>query len=176
MGFLVMGYHPGAEDDGIYLTAVKADLNPALFPHDAAFFQLQMRTSTFDTWMAHFVQGTGIPLAWSELLWQALSIILILWACWSIVCQLFEEATARWAGLAMVAAMFTLPVAGTALFIVDQYLHPRSGNGAGPVWRLPDHGREALAGDTAGYYWVRAAPANGDPGHLFLLRTDADDL
>ncbi len=126
IGFLVMGYHPGAEDDGIYLTAVKADLNPALFPHDAAFFQLQMNTSVFDTWMARFVQFTGIPVAWSELLWQALSIILILWACWSIVCQLFEEATARWAGLAMVAAMFTLPVAGTALFIVDQYLHPRA--------------------------------------------------
>ena len=121
-----MGYHPGAEDDGIYLTAVKADLSPALFPHDAAFFQLQMRTSTFDTWMAHFVQGTGIPLAWSELLWQALSIILILWACWSIICRLFPENTARWAGVALVGTLFTMPVAGTALYIFDQHLHPRS--------------------------------------------------
>ena len=49
LGFCVMGYHPGAEDDGIYLAAVKADLNPTLYPHDAAFFQLQMRTSVFDT-------------------------------------------------------------------------------------------------------------------------------
>ena len=39
LGFGVMGYHPGIEDDGVYLTAVKADLNPALFPHDAAFFK-----------------------------------------------------------------------------------------------------------------------------------------
>jgi hypothetical protein len=101
-------------------------LNPALFPHDAAFFQLQMRTSVFDTWMARFVQFSGVSLVWSELLWQWLSIIMILWACWSIICQLFEETAARWAGLAMVAAMFTLPVAGTALFIVDQYLHPRA--------------------------------------------------
>ncbi|MGA3082283.1 MAG: hypothetical protein ABSD44_13085 [Terracidiphilus sp.] len=126
LGFLVMGYHPGAEDDGIYLTAVKADLNPALYPHDAAFFQMQMRTSVFDTWMAHFVQFTRIPIPWSEVLWQWISIVLILWACWSIVCQLFEEAAARWAGVAMVSAMFTLPVAGTALYIVDQYLHPRA--------------------------------------------------
>lgn len=121
-----MGYHPGAEDDGVYLSAIKADLNPSLFPHDAAFFQLQMRASVFDTWMAHFVRFTGIPVPWAELLWQLISIILVLWACWSIICQLFEETTARWAGLAMVAAMFTLPVAGTALFIVDQYLHPRA--------------------------------------------------
>jgi hypothetical protein len=126
LGFLVMGYHPGAEDDGIYLSAVKADLHPALYPHDAPFFQLQMRASIFDTLMVPFVRFTGIPVPWSELLWQLISIALVLWACWSIVCQLFREAAARWAGLAMVAAMFTLPVAGTALFIVDQYLHPRA--------------------------------------------------
>lgn len=126
VGFLVMGYHPGLEDDGVYLSAVKADLSPALYPHDAAFFQLQMRTSVFDTWMAHFVQWTGIPVASSELLWQWVCIVLVLWACWMIVTQLFEEATARWAGVAMVAAMFTLPVAGTALYLMDQHLHPRN--------------------------------------------------
>jgi hypothetical protein len=126
LGFLVMGYHPGAEDDGIYLSAIKADLNPSLFPHDADFFRLQMRTSFFDNWMASFVHGTGMPLVWAELLWQWISIVLIVWACWTLVCQLFEDVPARWGGLAMFAAMFTLPVAGTALYIVDQYLHPRN--------------------------------------------------
>jgi len=121
-----MGYHPGAEDDGIYLTAIKADLNPALLPHDAPFFQLQMHASVFPEMMVHFVQLTRMPLPWAELLWQLISIALILWGCWSIICQIFEETAARWAGLAMVSAMFTLPVAGTALFIVDQYLHPRA--------------------------------------------------
>ena len=67
-GFLVMGYHPGFEDDGIYLTAVKADLNPALFPHDSDFFRLQMQASVFDGGIAHFVRWTGIPVAWAELL------------------------------------------------------------------------------------------------------------
>jgi len=125
LGFVAMGYHPGAEDDGIYLTSVEAQLNPALFSHDAAFFQLQMRTSVFDTWMAYFVRCTGMSVAWAELFWQAISIVLILWACWNIVSQLFEEAAARWAGVAMVAAMFTLPVSGTALYLLDQHLHPR---------------------------------------------------
>jgi hypothetical protein len=126
LGFGVMGYHPGIEDDGVYLTAVKADLNPALYPHDAAFFKLQMRASVFDTWMAHFVRLTGIPVAWSELLWQSISILLVVWACWSIVRQLFRDAAAQWAGVALTAAMFTLPVAGTALYIMDQHLHPRN--------------------------------------------------
>ncbi|MGD0830460.1 MAG: DUF6798 domain-containing protein [Terracidiphilus sp.] len=126
LGFLVMGYHPGAEDDGIYLSAIKADLNPSLYPFNAGFFTLQMKASVFPNCMAEFIRASHIPIAWSELLWQWISIVLILWGCWSIVSQLFEETAARWAGLATVAAMFTLPVAGTALFIVDQYLHPRA--------------------------------------------------
>jgi hypothetical protein len=126
LGFAVMGYHPGVEDDSLYLTAVKACIDPALFPHDGAFFLLQMRTSVFDTWMAHFVTGTGIPVVWAELLWQCVSLYLVLWSCWSIAGHLFKETAARWAGVALAAAMFTLPVAGTGLYIMDQHLHPRS--------------------------------------------------
>lgn len=120
-----MGYHPGAEDDGVYLTAIKADLHPQLFPHDAAFFQLETRTTVFDTAMAGIVRSTGMPVAWAELLGQCVSILVVLGACWSIVCYLFEEASARWGGVSMVAAMFTLPVAATGLYILDQHLHPR---------------------------------------------------
>lgn len=126
LGFLVMGYHPGAEDDGVYLAAVEAAVHPYLFPHDAGFFRLQMHYSVFDTWMAHFVRATGMSIAWSELLWQFVSIVAILWACWRILCRLFAETPARWGGLAMVSAMLTLPVAGTGIYIADQYLHPRN--------------------------------------------------
>jgi len=126
LAFLVMGYHPGFEDDGIYLTAVKADLNPALFPHNADFFRLQTQATVFDDWMAHFVRWTGIPLAWSELLWQFAALFLILWASQRIAAHLFEEARAQWAAVAMVTAMLTLPVAGTALNLADQHLHPRN--------------------------------------------------
>jgi hypothetical protein len=126
LGFLVMGYHPGFEDDGIYLTAVKADLNPVLFPHDSDFFRLQTQATVFDGWMAHFVIWTGVPVSWSELLWQCAALFLILWASRMIAARLFTEECARWAAVAMVAAMFTLPVAGTALNIADQHLHPRN--------------------------------------------------
>jgi hypothetical protein len=125
-GFVVMGYHPGFEDDGLYLTAVKADLTPALYPHDSEFFRLQMQASVFDGAMAHFVRWTGIPLGWAELLWQFAALFFILWACRRIAAQIFEDLPAQWAAVAMVAAMFTLPVAGTALNITDQHLHPRN--------------------------------------------------
>jgi len=126
LGFLVMGYHPGFEDDGVYLTAVKADLNPALFPHDSDFFRLQMQATVFDGAMAHFVRWTRIPVAWAELLWQFVALFLVLWACRRIAALLFAQAREQWAAVAMVAAMFTLPVAGTALNIADQHLHPRN--------------------------------------------------
>jgi hypothetical protein len=126
LGFAAMGYHPGLEDDAVYLTAVKADLNPALFPHNAEFFRLQMEATIFDGSMAHFVQWTRIPLAWSALFWQFTALFLTLWACRRIAEQIFPERAAQWAAMAMVAAMFTLPVAGTALSIADQHLHPRN--------------------------------------------------
>ena len=126
LGFAVMGYHPGAEDDGVYLTAVKADLHPTLFSHDSDFFRVQLQATVFDGWMAKFVEATHLPVAWAEILWQFLSLFVILAACRSIAEQLFPEKRAQWAAVAMVSAMFTLPVAGTALYLVDQHLHPRA--------------------------------------------------
>ena len=147
LGFLVMGYHPGIEDDGVYLTAAKADLNPALYPHDADFFRLQMQASLFDNAMAATVKLTGLRLPWVALLLQLLSITLILWACLGIARLLFAERAAQWGAVSMVAAMLTLPVAGTALFIADQHLHPRNLATALiliAVWRILD-GRYWLA-------------------------------
>lgn len=126
LGFGVMGYHPGIEDDGIYLTAIKSNLNPSLFPHDSEFFRLQLQATLFDKWMAGLIRFTGLSVSVMELLCQFGAIVLTLFACWSIVRQLFPEKRAQWAGVAMVAAMFTLPVAGTALFLVDQHLHARN--------------------------------------------------
>jgi hypothetical protein len=114
------------EDDGVYLAGIKADLQPALFPHNADFFRLQLRLTVFDNFMAQFVRLTHIPLPWAVLFWQFVSLFVILWAARRIAAQLFSEASAQWAGVATVAAMFTLPVAGTALNIADQHLHPRN--------------------------------------------------
>ena len=126
LAFAVMGYHPGTEDDGVYLSAVKSNLNPALYPRDADFFRLQTEGTLFDESVAGFSRLTHIPVPVTALLWQFATIGLIIFACWEIARRLFQERSAHWAGVATVAAMFTLPVAGTALFLVDQHLHARN--------------------------------------------------
>lgn len=126
LAFLVMGYHPGLEDDGVYLSAIKRDLNPALYPHDSGFFRIQLQATIFDKAIAAFVRATRVPLETTELLFQFVSIVLIVLGCWLIARRLFEEERAQWAGVALTASMLTLPVAGTALNLADQHLHPRN--------------------------------------------------
>ncbi len=122
-----MGYHPGIEDDSVYLSAVKSELNPALYPRDAEFFRVQLQATLFDKWVADSIRWTHIPVPVAEFLWQFATIALLLIACWSIArCLFADDGAAPWGGVAMVAAMLTLPVAGTALYLADQHLHPRN--------------------------------------------------
>jgi hypothetical protein len=60
-------------------------------------------------------------------LWHLASIFLLLLACWELSGLFFPNAPkARWGGVCLVAALLTIPVAGTALYIMDQYLNPRN--------------------------------------------------
>src|SRR5271169_4440698 len=120
--FLVMGYHPGLEDDAFYLAAIKRNLNPALFPHDADFFRLQFQATIFDKLIALSVGWTHVPLAWVALLWQLAAIFVILHSCWRISRRCFSESPAQWAAVTMIAVLLTLPVSGTAINIADQHL------------------------------------------------------
>ena len=69
---------------------------------------------------------THVRLEVGLLLWQAASIFLLLLACWELSSLLFSTPRARWSGVCLVAALLTIPVAGTALYIMDQYLNPRN--------------------------------------------------
>jgi hypothetical protein len=124
--FLVMGYHPGLEDDAFYLAAIKRNLNPALFPHDAEFFRLQFQATIFDKLIALSVRLSHLPLAWIVLLWQFAAIFLLLHGCWRIGRRCFSQPQAQWAAVTTVAVLLTLPVSGIAITLADQYLHPRT--------------------------------------------------
>jgi hypothetical protein len=124
--FLVMGYHPGLEDDAFYLAAIKRNLNPALFPHDADFFRLQFQATIFDKLVALSVRLTRLPIAWTELLWQWAAIFFLLQGCWRIVRRCFSGSSAQWVAVALVAVLLTLPVSGTGIYLADPYLHPRT--------------------------------------------------
>jgi hypothetical protein len=123
---LVQGYHPGLEDDAFYLAAIKQDLNPSLFPHDADFFRVQFQATVFDKLIAFSLRWTHVPLEWGILFWQWAVTVLILWGCWRISRRCFAEAHAQWAAVALVAVLLTLPVSGTGLSLTDQHLHPRA--------------------------------------------------
>lgn len=85
-----------------------------------------MQASVFDRMMAGWVRITHMPVAYSELLGQCLAAFFFLWGCWALARRCFRSDAAAWAGTALVGALFTLPVAGTALYIFDQHLHPRA--------------------------------------------------
>jgi len=122
---LLHGYHPGVEDDGVYLPAIKRHLNPQLYPHDFEFFTLQLQATVFDKLIARSIRLAHLPVAAGVLLWHFVSIFLLLWGCWQISRRCFNEPHAQWAAVSTVAVLLTMPVAGTALYLGDQYLHPR---------------------------------------------------
>jgi len=126
VGILVQGYHPGFEDDAYYLAAIKHNLNPALFPHDADFFQVLFQATIFDKLIAASVRWTHIPLLWNVFLWQVAATFLILWGCWRIARRCFDREYEQWAAVLMVAVLLTLPVSGSGLNLTDQHLHPRA--------------------------------------------------
>ena len=126
LAVLIQGYHPGLEDDAFYLAAIKRNLNPALFPHDADFFRLQFQATIFDKVVAASVRFTHLPLSWIIFLWQIVTIFSILWACLAISRRCFSAPHAQWAAVTTVAVLLTIPVSATGISLVDQYLHPRA--------------------------------------------------
>lgn len=123
---LVHGYHPAVEDAEIYLPGIKKLLDPALYPRNAEFFASHASRTFFPNLIAASVRLTHIPLDHALLLWHTLTIFLFLLACWRIGHMCFKDEQAAWGGTALVAGLLTLPVAGTALYILDQYLCTRS--------------------------------------------------
>jgi hypothetical protein len=122
----VHGYHPCVEDAEIYLPGVEKLLNPQLFPFGTQFFESHAGLSVFSRLIAGSIRLTHIPFDYAIFIWQLACIFLFLLACWQLTGALFTSAKARWCGVALVAALLTMPVAGTALYIIDQYLNARN--------------------------------------------------
>lgn len=122
----VHGYHPYAEDAEIYVPGIVQVLHPHYFPFGREFFE----THAHWTLYPHLIAGTARiarrPVSWALFVWYLASVFLLLWACWRIAARCFASSAGRWGAAGLVAALLTLPVAGTSLYIFDQYLNPRS--------------------------------------------------
>jgi hypothetical protein len=123
---LVHGYHPYAEDAEIYLPGIENLLHPQLFPAGTEFFESHASLTFFPNLIAASVRITHLPFAYALFAWYLLAFFLLLLACWQASGILFTTERARWGAVILIAALLTLPIAGTALYIMDQYLNPRN--------------------------------------------------
>jgi hypothetical protein len=123
---LVHGYHPFAEDGGLYVAGIQHTLNPTLFPHYTAFVTEHLRFSLFAPVLAATVCLTHQPLDRVLLLTNLFSIFLTLFAAHQILRRCISSEAAQLAGVALLAAWWTLPIAGTSLLLMDPYVTARS--------------------------------------------------
>ena len=126
LAIAIHGYHPGVEDAEIYLPGIKKALNPQLYPQNAQFFASHAHLTLFPNLIAASVRLTHLPLEWAVLLWHVFSIFLLLLGAWHVGRLTFRGLIPRWGGIALLASLLTIPVAGTALYIMDEYLTTRS--------------------------------------------------
>lgn len=125
LAFAVHGYHPFAEDGGLYLAGIKRVLEPGMFPRESGFVLGHLRFSLFAPAVASIVRFSGLTLDSVLLLLYLASIWATLWAGWLIAGHCFQGRS-RIGAVALLATWLTLPVAGTSLMMMDPYVTARS--------------------------------------------------
>lgn len=123
---LVHGYHPFAEDAEIYIPQIRKLLHPGLYPFGSQFFESHAHMTLFPDFVAALVRITHLRLSVVLLVCHFFSIFLLLLVCRRIAVKCFPTESGRWAAVALVAALLTIPASGTALYLMDQYFNPRS--------------------------------------------------
>lgn len=122
----VHGYHLGADDAGIYLPAVLKVIHPGLYPYGAEFFLSHASLSQFALVVGLSARLSHLDDGLVFLLWYLATLFLFMLAAWQFAKLFFLSHRARWSAVLISAATLTVPVAGTALVIMDPYLTARS--------------------------------------------------
>jgi hypothetical protein len=126
VALLVQGYHPYAEDGGLYLAGIKKSLDPSLYPSWAEFVTAQTRFSLFAPITAALVHFSKLNLMTSMLLIHVVSIWSTLLATWLLAVRCFGNITACIGAVSTLALWLAIPVAGTSLMLMDPYVTARS--------------------------------------------------
>ena len=124
--FFLDGYHPGVEDAEIYLPGILKRLHPTLFPYNSEFFESHAHMTLFPQLIAGSLRMFHLPVGVGMLGWQLLCIFLLLLGCWRIAKNCLREEYAVWCGVAFIGSLLRLSAAGTGLYIMDEYVTPRS--------------------------------------------------
>lgn len=122
----VHGYHPYSEDGGVYLAGVLRLLHPQLYPYETGFVTAHLHFSQF----AHIVVAL-VRLSHLDVMTVLFGLYiactwLTLFAGWRLATRLTTSAPARFGAVALLAAVLTMPIAGTSLILMDPYLTGRS--------------------------------------------------
>ena len=124
--FFLDGYHPGVEDAEIYLPGILKRLHPALFPYNSEFFESHAHMTLFPQLIAGSLRPFHVPVGIGMLAWQLLCIFLFLLASWRIAKLCFRHEYAVWCAVTLIGSLLRLSAAGTGLYVMDEYLTPRS--------------------------------------------------
>jgi hypothetical protein len=122
----VNGYHPYAEDGGLYMAGAKRLLDPALYPYGTGFVLEPTRYSLFARAVAGLVRATHVGLPVVLLGLDVASVWVTLFAAWMLATRCWEGSAARAGAVTLLACWLGLPVAGTALLMMDPYVTARS--------------------------------------------------
>jgi hypothetical protein len=126
LAFTVHGYHPYAEDGGLYMAGVKRVLDPGMYPHRSEFVLEHLRFSVFAPMVAAVVRGSGLSLEVVLLLLQLASFWTTLLAGWMLAARCYSRREIQVGAVALLAVWLTLPIAGTSLMLMDPYVTARS--------------------------------------------------
>jgi hypothetical protein len=122
----IHGYHPYAEDAGIYIPAVKQRLDPSLYPKGSEFFSLPAHWSAFTGSIAAVVRIFHLPLPYALLLCYLGCLFFTFVACWKIAELIFEDRRFGLVGTSLLAVTISMPATGCALLLSDPYVTSRS--------------------------------------------------
>jgi hypothetical protein len=126
LALLIHGYHPYAEDAGIYVTGIKLRLHPQLYSASTAFIRPYLRLSVFSNATAWLVRTLHMPLDVVLFAMQVGTTWLLLYSCLLLARRCFTRAEAQWGAVLLVTLCLTVPVAGSSLFLMDPYVTSRS--------------------------------------------------
>lgn len=133
---LAHGFHPLAEDGGLYVAGVEWKLTPSLFPSFTEFVSEHVRFSIFAPVLSAITRATHLPLLVVLFLADLSSITLTLAAGRALLRRITRNEGAQLAGLGMLTALWTVPVAGTSLFLMDPCVTARSFSTPLSLWAL----------------------------------------
>ena len=126
LSFCTLGYHPDAEDGGVYAAAIQQRVSPWLFPHDHAFVAAHVGNGVFAWLLSGLVVVTHLSVPSCLAILQFATILTTLWGSYEVAKVCFHSELARFGAVIVTAFSLSLPVAGTALYLTDPYCSARS--------------------------------------------------